>query len=129
MIRLHRDLRDHPDAVEAHLWQYQHRDLRDLWASPPRLTMRQVAVMTRWVPDDSPLAIARAGYRPLTRTEQIADDIRVATLAGVGVKPEHRRYHPDHPAQRARHAIDARLQEALERVKTLAASHRAKHGR
>lgn len=89
-------------------------DYRDRWRDDPAtgrpvLTLRRICVLVlRHMPDGSPVAQAVAGYRPVSRIEEIVDDTRRVLLMAHGVKnPD---MHPDR--ERARAAERERVESA-----------------
>ena len=96
MIGLLRLLRDHPDAVEHDLSRFHQVDLRGLWATPRRLTLRQVAVRLRYLPETAATRIVQRGS-DWTREHQLLDQIRMQTAASGGTPVKDLKPHPASP--------------------------------
>lgn len=109
-------LRDHPGAVEHDLSRYHQVDLRDLWASPRRLTFRQVIVRLRFLPETAATQVVQRGT-DWTREHQLLDQIRMQTAASGGTPVDKLQPHPASPLAAAKAAEDDELRAARERAK------------
>jgi len=116
MIGLLRLLRDNPDAVEHDLSRFHHLDLRDLWRTPRRLTLRQVAVRLRYLPESAATRVVQRGT-DWTREHQLLDQIRMQTAASGGTPVKDIKAHPASPLAKVAADKGTELLAAQERAK------------
>lgn len=105
--------------MEADLARYYNIDIRDRWRRDDRgvrlLTLRRLRnLLVNLPPDAALMPHLTGGLHPMTRLEQMVDDVRLAVLAAAGAKKHDLVPHPDR----------ARLMREASKVPATADRHR-----